>query len=63
MSRPPDDPRSLVSTAWLAAASAGLWVLWRYDNTPGEAAHAPEHWPASTALTRATDRQRKQLSH
>jgi hypothetical protein len=41
---------------WLAAAAAGLWVLWRYDNTPGIAAHAPEEWPARSALARATDR-------
>jgi hypothetical protein len=41
---------------WLSAAAAGLWVLWQYDNTPGEAAHAPGQWPALTTLTRATDR-------
>ena len=37
-------------------AAAGLWVLWRYDNTPGDAARAPEHWPALTTFARATDR-------
>ncbi len=46
----------VVGIVWLGAAAAGLWVLWRYDNTPGSAAHAPEEWPALSALTRATDR-------
>lgn len=41
---------------WLTLAAAGLWALWRYDNSPGEAAHAPEHWPASATLARAADR-------
>jgi hypothetical protein len=41
---------------WLAAAASGLWVLWRYDNTPGTGAHAPDQWPAATTLMRATDR-------
>jgi hypothetical protein len=46
----------VLGVVWLGAASAGLWVLWRYDNTPGEAAHAPAQWPAQTTLVRATDR-------
>ena len=46
----------VLGAIWLSAAAAGLWVLWRYDNTPGEAAHAPEQWPALTTLARATDR-------
>jgi hypothetical protein len=46
----------VASTIWLGCAAAGLWVLWRYDNTPGEAASAPEHWPASTTLARVADR-------
>jgi hypothetical protein len=41
---------------WLAAATSGLWVLWRYDNTPGDAAVAPGRWPAVATLARATDR-------
>lgn len=46
----------LLGTIWLAAAAAGLWVLWRYDNTPGEAARAPGEWPAITRLARGVDR-------
>lgn len=46
----------VIGTIWLGAAVAGLWVLWRYDNTPGAAAHAAQQWPASTELARATDR-------
>src|SRR5262245_18993127 len=46
---------ALGAVLWLGAAAAGLWALWRYDNTPGEAAHAPAAWPSPT-LARATDR-------
>jgi hypothetical protein len=46
----------VVTTIWLGAAAGGLWVLWRYDNTPGPGAPAPERWPADTTLVRATDR-------
>lgn len=45
-----------VTTIWLGAAAAGLGVLWRYDNMPGESASAPQRWPAATSLARATDR-------
>ncbi len=31
----------VIGAIWLIAAASGLWVLWRYDNTPGEAAHRP----------------------
>jgi hypothetical protein len=41
---------------WLGIAATGLWVLWRYDNTPGAAAVAPDQWPALTTLVRAADR-------
>jgi hypothetical protein len=47
---------SVLGAIWLGAAAAGLSVLWRYDNTPGEAAHAPDEWPALSTLARATDR-------
>jgi hypothetical protein len=46
----------VLGVIWLGAAAAGLSVLWRYDNTPGDAARAPEQWPALTTLARATDR-------
>jgi hypothetical protein len=46
----------VVGVIWVSAAAAGLWVLWRYDNTPGEAAHAPANWPATTSLARGLDR-------
>jgi hypothetical protein len=45
----------VLGAVWLGAAAAGLWVLWRYDNTPGIAAQAPTEWPAQTALVRASD--------
>jgi hypothetical protein len=46
----------VLGAVWLCIATAGLWVLWRYDNTPGESARAPKQWPSLTALERATDR-------
>ncbi|HEY7502447.1 MAG TPA: hypothetical protein VH740_28250 [Vicinamibacterales bacterium] len=48
--------RVALAAIWLAAAAAGLWMLWRYDNTPGEAARAPEQWPALATMARASDR-------
>jgi hypothetical protein len=45
-----------VVVLWLAVAGGGLWVLWAYDNGPGEAARVQERWPAASALERATDR-------
>jgi hypothetical protein len=46
----------VLGAVWLASAVAGLWVLWQYDNTPGDAARAPRRWPEATSLARATDR-------
>ena len=46
----------VMGAIWLGAAASGLWILWRYDNTPGEAAAAPDRWPAPATLVRATDR-------
>jgi hypothetical protein len=45
-----------LAAVWLAAAAAGLAALWSYDNTPGEAASAPERWPSASTLARAKDR-------
>ncbi len=46
----------VLGAIWLGAAVAGLWVLWRYDNTAGEGARAPNQWPSPTTLARAADR-------
>jgi hypothetical protein len=46
----------VIGAVWLAAAAAGLWVIWRYDNTPGEAGRAPRSWPIETTIARAADR-------
>jgi hypothetical protein len=42
----------IATTLWLLAAVAGLSILWRYDNTPGLRANAPERWPVSSSLAR-----------
>ena len=41
---------------WVCGAASGLYFLWRYDNTPGEAAQPQGAWPAGSRLTRAADR-------
>jgi hypothetical protein len=46
----------LLATCWLAAAVGGLYLVWAYENGPGEAATAGPQWPAGTALSQATDR-------
>jgi hypothetical protein len=35
---------------WVGSIASGLSVLWAYDNTPGDAAHAPADWPAASRL-------------
>ena len=42
----------VLALAWLASCAAGLWVVWAWDNKPGESAHAPARWPAGSPLTR-----------
>jgi hypothetical protein len=44
------------TTLWLATAVGGLYVVWTYENKPGEAATAGPVWPDQTALVAATDR-------
>ena len=41
---------------WLTCVMAGLFLLWAYDNKPGDAAKAPRRWPARSTLVAATDR-------
>ena len=45
----------LVATTilWLCAVSAGLWILWGYENAPGARAEPPQHWPAGSQIHRA----------
>jgi len=45
----------VATLVWFAGIASGLAVVWAYENRPGEAAHAPVRWPATTALARATD--------
>jgi hypothetical protein len=40
---------------WLGGAGIGLWVLWAYENRPGEGAKSPGQWPAETRLARALE--------
>ncbi|MEP7338953.1 MAG: RedB protein [Acidobacteriota bacterium] len=43
-------------TLWLAAVAVGLWILFRYENTPGLAAASPEFWPVESNVKRTQDR-------
>jgi hypothetical protein len=44
----------LTSTVlWVSAVSAGLGILWGYENTPGTGAKPPVLWPASSMIQRA----------
>jgi hypothetical protein len=43
---------AVLATLWLAACAAGLWVVWSWDNKPGESAQAQARWPAGSTLTR-----------
>jgi hypothetical protein len=38
---------------WVSAVSAGLWVLWGYENTPGVGAKPPVLWPNNSGIQRA----------
>jgi len=38
--------------AWLVAAGGGLWVLARYEFTPGNSSAAAEHWPVGSRIQR-----------
>lgn len=42
----------LATAVWLIAATAGLAVLWKYDNEPGAGANAPARWPTASVLAR-----------
>ena len=46
--------RVVLCVLWLAAVSAGLAVIWSYQNTSGETGACPSSWPDSTKL--AVDR-------
>lgn len=35
---------------WLVLVGIGLWSLWGYENTPGEAAKPPQQWPSVSRI-------------
>lgn len=41
---------------WVFAVSAGLWIMWTYENSPGTAATPPARWPAESRVPRVSDR-------
>ncbi len=46
----------VAAVAWLAAVSAGMWILLIYAGTPGDSGEPPETWPADSAIPPPTDR-------
>jgi hypothetical protein len=43
---------AVLASVWLACCATGLYVVWAWDNTPGEKAQAQAGWPADSTLTR-----------
>lgn len=41
---------------WLACVLAGMFLMWRYEATPGPAEPAQDVWPAASAIVPSTDR-------
>jgi hypothetical protein len=40
---------------WVFAVSAGLWIMWSYENSPGTAASPPARWPTDSRIPRVSD--------
>jgi len=40
---------------WVFAVSAGLWIMWGYENSPGTAATPPARWPTESRIPRVSD--------
>jgi len=43
------------AVVWAFAVSAGLWIIWGYENSPGTAATPPALWPAESRIPRLSD--------
>jgi hypothetical protein len=53
--------RKIIHTAvfalgWIAALTAGLGALTRYENRPGAVGNAPDAWPQTSRIARSNDR-------
>lgn len=43
-------------SVWLASVLAGMYLMWRYESTPGSAEATQAYWPTASAIVPATDR-------
>lgn len=43
-------------SVWLTSVLAGMYLMWRYESTPGHAEATQAFWPAASAIVPATDR-------
>ena len=46
----------VLAFVWALAVSAGLWVLWGYENAPGAGANPPRLWPTDSRIERVPGR-------
>ena len=46
----------LIAVAWLIVVCGGLWLLARYENTPGPLTQPPQQWPVASHIRRSPDR-------
>jgi hypothetical protein len=46
----------MATVLWVLSASAGLSLLWGYENTPGVSAKAPPQWPTDSGIQRDPNR-------
>jgi hypothetical protein len=42
----------LLASVWLASVSAGLGILWEYEEAPGRVGSVPAQWPAHSKIPR-----------
>jgi hypothetical protein len=48
-------PLIAAAVLWAFAVSAGLWIMWSYENSPGTAGTPPARWPADSRIPRVSD--------
>jgi hypothetical protein len=47
-----DRGKIVLALVWLIAAVTGIWLLQRFESTPGVSKLTPNQWPANTAIKR-----------
>ena len=47
---------ALLGFVWVAAVASGLWVLLKYESTPGRTGAVPSSWPRDSMISLGKDR-------